>query len=97
MQQSGWRLPNQEHWRLDTLAIRTGLKEAPMRFLAHLALFVEVANTGTIGHAGAALGMPASPLSRRMTALEHELGSLMRFFPLHLAMLNWLIANECAT
>ena len=45
-----------------------------MRFLADLALFVEVANTGNFGRAAAALGMPASTLSRRITALEHELG-----------------------
>ncbi len=46
-----------------------------MRFLADLALFVEVANTGNFGRAAAALGMPASTLSRRISALEQELGS----------------------
>jgi len=46
-----------------------------MRFLADLALFVEVANTGNFGRAAAALGMPASTLSRRIGALEKELGS----------------------
>ena len=45
-----------------------------MRFLADLALFVEVANTGNFGRAAAALGMPASTLSRRIGALERELG-----------------------
>jgi LysR family transcriptional regulator, regulator for bpeEF and oprC len=45
-----------------------------MRFLADLALFVEVANTGNFGRAATALGMPASTLSRRMSALEKELG-----------------------
>jgi len=45
-----------------------------MRFLADLALFVEVANTGNFGRAAAALGMPASTLSRRISALEQELG-----------------------
>lgn len=45
-----------------------------MRFLADLALFVEVANTGNFGRAAAALGMPASTLSRRIGALEKELG-----------------------
>jgi DNA-binding transcriptional LysR family regulator len=45
-----------------------------MRFLADLALFVEVANTGNFGRAAAALGMPPSTLSRRISALEQELG-----------------------
>jgi DNA-binding transcriptional LysR family regulator len=45
-----------------------------MRFLADLALFVEVANTGNFGRAATALGMPASTLSRRISALEQELG-----------------------
>lgn len=45
-----------------------------MRFLADLALFVEVANTQNFGRAAAALGMPASTLSRRISALERELG-----------------------
>ena len=45
-----------------------------MRFLADLALFVEVANTRNFGKAAAALGMPASTLSRRISALERELG-----------------------
>jgi len=45
-----------------------------VRFLADLALFVEVANTRNFGKAAAALGMPASTLSRRIRALEHELG-----------------------
>jgi DNA-binding transcriptional LysR family regulator len=45
-----------------------------MRFLADLALFVEVANTQNFGRAAAALGMPASTLSRRVSALERELG-----------------------
>jgi len=45
-----------------------------MRFLADLALFVEVANTGNFGRAAAALGIPASTLSRRISALEQELG-----------------------
>src|SRR4051794_29808520 len=43
-----------------------GMKEVPMRFLADLALFVEVANTGNFGRAAATLGMPASTLSRRI-------------------------------
>lgn len=45
-----------------------------MRFLSDLALFVEVANTRNFGRAAAALGMPASTLSRRISALERELG-----------------------
>lgn len=45
-----------------------------MRFLADLALFVEVANTRNFGRAATALGMPASTLSRRISALERELG-----------------------
>ena len=45
-----------------------------MRFLADLALFVEVANMGNFRRAAAALGMPASTLSRRISALEQELG-----------------------
>ena len=45
-----------------------------MRFLADLALFVEVTNTGNFRRAAAALGMPASTLSRRISALEQELG-----------------------
>lgn len=45
-----------------------------MRFLADLALFVEVAQTRNFGRAAAALGMPASTLSRRINALERELG-----------------------
>jgi len=45
-----------------------------MRFLADLALFVEVANTGNFGRAAAALDIPASTLSRRITSLERELG-----------------------
>jgi len=45
-----------------------------MRFLADLALFVEVANTRNFTRAAAALGMPASTLSRRISALERELG-----------------------
>ena len=45
-----------------------------MRFLADLALFVEVANTRNFGRAAVALGMPVSTLSRRITVLERELG-----------------------
>jgi DNA-binding transcriptional LysR family regulator len=45
-----------------------------MRFLADLALFVEVANIRNFGRAAKALGMPASTLSRRISALERELG-----------------------
>ncbi|UWZ84205.1 LysR family transcriptional regulator [Occallatibacter riparius] len=45
-----------------------------MRFLADLALFVEVANTRNFGRAATALGMPASTLSRRISVLERELG-----------------------
>jgi DNA-binding transcriptional LysR family regulator len=45
-----------------------------MRFLADLALFVEVANTRNFGRAAAVLGMPASTLSRRISALERDLG-----------------------
>jgi DNA-binding transcriptional LysR family regulator len=45
-----------------------------MRFLADLALFVEVANTRNFSRAAAALGMPASTLSRRISTLERELG-----------------------
>src|SRR3954451_19900489 len=48
-----------------------------MRFLADLALFVEVANTRNFSRAAAALGMPASTLSRRISALERELGSTL--------------------
>lgn len=58
-----------------------------MRFLADLALFVEVANTRNFSRAAAALGMPASTLSRRISALERELGFQLihrssRFFTL---------------
>jgi LysR family transcriptional regulator, regulator for bpeEF and oprC len=45
-----------------------------MRFLADLALFVEVANTRNFSRAAAALGMPVSTLSRRISVLERELG-----------------------
>jgi DNA-binding transcriptional LysR family regulator len=45
-----------------------------MRFLADLALFVEVANTRNFGRAATAMGMPASTLSRRISGLERELG-----------------------
>jgi DNA-binding transcriptional LysR family regulator len=45
-----------------------------MRFLADLALFVEVANTRNFSRAAVALGMPVSTLSRRISALERELG-----------------------
>jgi LysR family transcriptional regulator, regulator for bpeEF and oprC len=56
------------------LGARLGEQEIPVRFLADLALFVEVANTRNFGRAAAALGMPASTLSRRISALERELG-----------------------
>ncbi|MEK6398520.1 MAG: LysR family transcriptional regulator [Terriglobus sp.] len=45
-----------------------------MRFLADLALFVEVANTRSFSRAAAALRIPPSTLSRRIAALERELG-----------------------
>ena len=45
-----------------------------MRFLADLALFVEVANTRNFSRAAASLGMPPSTLSRRISTLERELG-----------------------
>ena len=45
-----------------------------MRFLADLALFVEVANTRNFSRAASALGIPTSTLSRRISALERELG-----------------------
>jgi len=45
-----------------------------MRFLADLSLFVELANTRNFSRAAAALGLPASTLSRRITALERDLG-----------------------
>jgi DNA-binding transcriptional LysR family regulator len=45
-----------------------------MRFLADLALFVEVANTQNFGRAATSLGMPTSTLSRRIGALERDLG-----------------------
>lgn len=45
-----------------------------MRFLADLALFVEVAHTRNFSRAAAVLGMPVSTLSRRISALERELG-----------------------
>jgi DNA-binding transcriptional LysR family regulator len=45
-----------------------------MRLLADMAIFVEVGNTRHFGRAAAALGMPASTLSRRIKALEQELG-----------------------
>ena len=44
-----------------------------MRFLADLALFVEVANTQNFGRAATSLGIPTSTLSRRIGALEREL------------------------
>jgi LysR family transcriptional regulator, regulator for bpeEF and oprC len=45
-----------------------------MRFLADLALFVEVANTQNYSRAAQALGIPTSTLSRRISALERDLG-----------------------
>jgi LysR family transcriptional regulator, regulator for bpeEF and oprC len=45
-----------------------------MRFLADLALFVEVANTRNYSRAASALGVPTSTLSRRISALERDLG-----------------------
>jgi DNA-binding transcriptional LysR family regulator len=45
-----------------------------MRFLSDLALFVEVANTRSFSRAASALGIPTSTLSRRISALERELG-----------------------
>jgi LysR family transcriptional regulator, regulator for bpeEF and oprC len=45
-----------------------------MQFLADLALFVEVANTRNYSRAASALGIPASTLSRRISALERDLG-----------------------
>ena len=45
-----------------------------MRLLADIALFVEVTNMRHFGRAAAALDMPASTLSRRIKALEKELG-----------------------
>ena len=53
-----------------------------MRFLADLALFVEVANTHNFSRAASALGIPTSTLSRRISALERDLGSLS-FTALH--------------
>jgi DNA-binding transcriptional LysR family regulator len=49
-------------------------EEKLMRLLADMALFVEVANTRHFGRAAAALDIPASTLSRRIRALEKELG-----------------------
>jgi LysR family transcriptional regulator, regulator for bpeEF and oprC len=46
-----------------------------MRFLRDMALFVEVANTRNFSRAATALGVPASTLSRRISALEQELGT----------------------
>ena len=45
-----------------------------MRFLSDLALFVEVAKTRSFSRAASALGMPTSTISRRINALERELG-----------------------
>jgi len=45
-----------------------------MRLLADMALFVEVANMRHFARAAAALGMPASTLSRRINMLEKDLG-----------------------
>jgi DNA-binding transcriptional LysR family regulator len=45
-----------------------------VRLLSDLDLFVEVANTRHFAHAAAALDIPASTLSRRIRALERELG-----------------------
>jgi DNA-binding transcriptional LysR family regulator len=45
-----------------------------MRFLSDLALFVEVAKMRSFSRAASALGMPTSTLSRRVSALERELG-----------------------
>ena len=48
-----------------------------MRFLSDLALFVEAANKRSFSQAAAALGIPTSTLSRRISALERELGLLL--------------------
>lgn len=45
-----------------------------VRFLADLALFVEVAKRRNFSLAAVALGIPASTLSRRLSAFERELG-----------------------
>ena len=45
-----------------------------MRFLADLAFFVEVANTHNYSRAASVLGIPTSTLSRRISALERDLG-----------------------
>src|ERR1039457_2706546 len=45
-----------------------------MSLLADMPLFVGLANTRHFGRAAAALDIPASTLSRRIVALEKELG-----------------------
>ena len=45
-----------------------------MRILSDMAMFVEVANTKHFAKAAASLGMPASTFSRRIRALEKEVG-----------------------
>jgi DNA-binding transcriptional LysR family regulator len=42
--------------------------------LHHMALFVEVARTGSFSRASAALGVPGATLSRRIAAMEREFG-----------------------
>jgi LysR family transcriptional regulator, regulator for bpeEF and oprC len=61
-----------------------------MRFLADLALFVEVANTRNFSRAATALGMPASTLSRRISALEQELG----YHLIHRSTRNFTLTDE---
>jgi DNA-binding transcriptional LysR family regulator len=50
------------------------MRGAFMSLLADMPMFVGLANARHFGRAAAALGIPASTLSRRMVALEKELG-----------------------
>ena len=58
----------------ESVVLTSQRTERLMRLLADLSLFAEVANTRHFARAATALGMPASTLSRRIKALEKELG-----------------------
>ncbi len=50
------------------------MKESSMELLRDMALFVEVAKTKSLKRAAETLGIPDSTLSRRLSALEHDIG-----------------------